>query len=137
MNRIYVGRRQGGGSRVDVFARDGISALSDADGGAWGTAGPGTVTLAHALLADVFGTGASDGLAVTFAGDVLAELPRDGFALSEEDVRRWLQPVPARRLTGAEVIDHLGAVAVADEDDEARLLGRIIQRCWDERTLAQ
>lgn len=140
MARTYVGRRDDSAGRVDVYGPGGVSALRDASTDrprpfSWGAVDGDAVALAHALLADVFGVGATDGLAVTFAADVIAQLPPAGFALGEDDVRRWRDPPRERRLTPEELIDHLGAVAIADEDDEAALLDRIVARCWDEREL--
>ena len=142
MARTYVGRRHQNTGQVDVFGPDGIFPVDDGwvdpvHGFTWGQDIRGAVGLAHALLADVFGLEATEGLAVTFAADVIGHLPAEGFALSEDDVRRWLNPPPNRRLSPPELVDHLGSVAIADKEDEAVLLRRIVERCWDDRTMRQ
>jgi len=88
------------------------------------------VALAHAVLSDVYGTPASDGLAVTFAADVVARLPEGEFVLREDSIRRWRDGRPVHRMSGDELVEHLGAIALADEDDEEETLARMVERCW-------
>jgi len=144
MSRTYVGRRHLGTGQVEVFGPAGISPLDDgwvdpAHGFGWGGETRGALALAHAMLADIFGLEATEGLAVTFAADVIGQLPAEGFALGEDEIRRWLNPPPnaSPRLTPPGLVEHLGSVAIASKEDEALLLSRIVERCWDERTMRQ
>jgi hypothetical protein len=52
-------------------------------------------------------------------------------------VRGWGTPPARRKLTFAELVEHLGGLAVADEDDEANFLSRVMERCWDDQTMRQ
>jgi len=139
-DKVFVGRRSGGVAQVEVYGPEGIAPLDDAwvdpaHGFAWGAPNQGSLALAHAVLASVFGVTATEGLAVTFVADVITRLPAQGFVLDEEDVRRWLDPPAGTRLTHSELVEHLGAIALADDEEQAELRHRIVERCWDDRTL--
>lgn len=140
MGRTYVGRRDGRAGTVDVYGPDGVKPLGDRWNDAvrefdWGQDVTGSVALARALLSDAYGVAASEDLAAGFALEVLSRFPSEGFALDAEEVRSWGTAPTVRRLTRAELVEHLGGIAVADEDDEAGLLSRVIERCWDTQTL--
>lgn len=140
MARTYVGRRLDGAERVDVYGPDGVTPLDDHWSDpvrrfGWGDDLLGSVALARALLSNVFGVATTEDLALTFAAEVISSLPEAGFALGEEEVRRWLTPPRDRKLTADELVEHLGGIALADQDDAAELLRRVVERCWDDRTL--
>jgi len=59
------------------------------DGFEWGYGGSGPADLAWALLADAVGAQVADELYQRFKWDVVARLPRPGFALPAEGVRAW------------------------------------------------
>ena len=133
-NRTYVGRLERGGGWVDVHTDEGVSPLPcqppPIEGAHWCEDRAATVSLAHAVLSDVFGAPASDGLAVTFAADVVAHLPEGEFTLGEQTIRRWRAGGPPNRMSGDELVEHLGAIALADEDDEHEALARLVETCW-------
>lgn len=145
--RKYIGRQlAGGGGHVEVHTPDEVCPLMNRDrrrggdrrrgqGFGWGGASAGSVSLARAILWDVVGVELGEGIAVIFAGDVLARLPGDAFALDEDEVREWLRAQHDRRLSATELVEHLGAIALADPDDEAEALRGVVDRCWTARSL--
>lgn len=140
VGRTYVGRRDGGTGTVDVYGPDGVRPLGDrwndcARDFGWGADPGGSIALARALLADAFGVAATEGLATGFAAEVVSRFPSAGFAVGEDEIRGWGTPPASRTLTGDELVEHLGGIALADEDDEANFLSRIVERCWDDQTL--
>lgn len=142
MGRTYVGRRTGRAGTVQVYGPDGVKPLEDrwhdaARDFGWGTDFSGSVALARALLSDAFGVAATDALATTFAAEVVSRFPPGGFALGEEEVRGWRTPPAARTLSSAALVEHLGGIALSDDDDQAKFLDRMIDRCWDDQTLRQ
>jgi len=102
----------------------------------WGAQTVGSVSLAHSILWDVFGEETSDGLAITFAGDVLCRLPDDAFTLHEAQVRDWLEGQYQRPLSQRELVEHLGSIALAEPEEEAEVLRGLVDRCWNARSLA-
>jgi hypothetical protein len=139
VSTTYVGHRNDGTGAVDVYGPEGIEPLQNRwdDGGevfGWGRDLRASVALARALLSDVYGVAASDELAEGFAADVVMRFPRAGFAVEAEQIRAWGRPRAARRLTPDALVELLGSIAVADEDDEARLRHQIVDSCWDEHT---
>ena len=106
-----------------------------ASGFGWGARVAGSVSLARSILFDVTGTESGDGLAITFAGDVLAQLPDDAFTLAEHEVRDWLQDQYVRRMGPHELVEHLGAVALAQPEEEAEMLRGLVDRCGTARSL--
>lgn len=140
MDRTYVGRRVGETRTVDVYGPEGVKPLEDrwhepVEGFGWGGDVNGSIALARALLSDTFGVAAHEKLAVGFAAEVVSRFPRAGFAFDVEDVRRWGSPPASRTLTPLELVEHLGGIGVADEEVEAEFLRRVVERCWDEKTL--
>lgn len=141
MKTTYVGSRRGAGAvTVEVYGPDGVKPLGDrwqdqACHFDWGQDFSGSVILARALLSDAYGVAAAEDLAVSFAADVVSRFPSAGFAVDMEDVCRWGTPPAARRLTPGELVEMLGGIAVADEDDDAELLRRIMERSWSEKGL--
>jgi hypothetical protein len=141
MTRRYIGRQLDDGSaRVDVCTADRVSPLVDRDdyrsrSFGWGGTAVGSVSLARAILSDVLGVETGEGMAVIFAGDVLARLPGEAFALDEEEVRDWLATQHERRLTSAELVEHLGSIALAAPEEEAEVLRGLVDRCWTGRAL--
>ncbi len=140
MGRTYVGRHHGGSDTVDIYGPEGVKPLDDrwndsaCDFG-WGKDFTGSVALARALLSDAFGVAATETLAANFAADVVSRFPPEGFAVGAEEIRDWGTPPAARTLTGDELVEHLGGIALADEDDASEFLNRIIERCWDDHSL--
>ena len=140
MNRTYIGRRQAGGKWVDVVAKGRIRPLVNrghhrARGFGWGAERAGSVSLAHSILWDVLGAETSEGLAVTFAGDVIGRLPDECFTLAEEDVRDWLEGRGQHRMDPNELVEHLGSIALAEPEEEADVLRGLLDRCWTARSL--
>lgn len=140
MNRTYVGRRQAGGKWVDVVARGRIRPLSNrgrhrSRGFGWGAESAGSVSLAHAILLDVLGTETSEGLAITFAGDILCRLPDESFTLAEYEVRDWLEGRGQRPMDAIELVEHIGSIALAEPEQEADVLRGLVDRCWTARSL--
>lgn len=141
MTRRYIGRQLEDGSvRVDVYTADRVRALVHRDddrsrGFGWGGTAVGSVSLARAILSDVLGVETGEGMAVTFAGDVLSRLPGEAFALDEEEVRDWLDCQNERQLSSTELVEHLGAIALAAPEDEAEALRGLVDRCWTGRAL--
>ena len=140
MGRTYVGRRQAGGKWVDVVASGRIRPLVDrghrrSKSFGWGAVGAGSVSLAHAILEDVLGTETSEGLAITFAGDVICRLPEESFTLGEGEVRDWLEGRGQRPMDPDELVEHLGSIALADPEEEAEVLRGLVDRCWTARSL--
>jgi hypothetical protein len=92
--RLYAAHRDPR-REVYVITHDGLHPLphsgfrSDAPF-EWGAADEGALELSYALLRDVRRRFTSDGVVVDLVFDLVAELPRDGFVLSADDVRRWL-----------------------------------------------
>jgi hypothetical protein len=140
VGRTYVGRHHGGADTVDIYGPEGVKPLGDrwndsAGEFGWGKDFTGSVALARALLSDAFGVAATETLAANFAADVVSRFPPEGFAVGAEEVRGWGTPPAARTLTGNELVEHLGGIALADEDDSAEFLSRVVERCWDEHSL--
>lgn len=138
MSRIYFGRLGGDGGSVAVHTPDGVLELAAhaTAGGGSRPGGPVTVAMARALLGDLLGAPVTDGLAVTFAGDVFARLPAGDFVLGEGAIRDWLAGRRPARMTGGELVEHLGRIAVADEVEESGALARLLDRCWGPQALA-
>ena len=140
MSRTYVGRRQAGGKWVDVVARGRIRPLVNrgqhrSRGFGWGAEHAGSVSLAHSILWDVLGSETSEGLAITFAGDVICRLPDESFTLAEQEVRAWLEGHGQRRMDPEELVEHLGSIALAEPEEEADVLRGLVDRCWTARSL--
>jgi len=93
------------------------------------------VSLAHAILWDVLGVKSSQSVAVVFAGDVIARLPEDSFSLSEQEVRHWLDARDPPRMSADELVEHLGSLALAEPEEEAVALRKLVDRCWTVRSL--
>ena len=129
MTRIYFGRLEATGGSVAVQTPDGVRHLA-------APTGPAPIPLAHAVLADLLGATVTDGLAVTFAGDVVSRLPRGDFVLGEGAIRDWLEGRGAERMTPDELVEHLGSIAGADADEEAGPVARLLDRCWSPQALA-
>lgn len=99
----FVGTRTSDGFEVDVldqsFEKGGYP-LTPRDGQsfAWGTSGTGSLNLAYALLQDVLeDEGLARRLAPDFKRTVIAQLPEDGFTLSEEDLRQAVMVADVQR----------------------------------------
>lgn len=140
MSRTYVGRREDGGKRVEVAGAGWTRPLANRghhrdSGFGWGRQAAGSVSLAHSILWDVLGGDSSDGMAITFAGDVIAMLPDEAFVLDEVDVRDWLYEQQHRRMDGHELVEHLGSIALAEPEQEAEVLRGLVDRCWSARSL--
>jgi len=140
VSRTYVGRRQDDGKWVEVVAAGAIRPLVNRDdhrseGFGWGAQAAGSVSLARAILWDVTGAEAGDGIAVTFAGDVLARLPNEAFLLEEHVVRRWLERQGRRPMDPRELVEHLGSIALAEPEEEAAVLRGLVDRCWSAQGL--
>jgi hypothetical protein len=56
----------------------------------WGYAGSGPADTAWALLADVYDDETADELYQAFKFEIVAALPRNGWALSRHAIRRWV-----------------------------------------------
>jgi hypothetical protein len=81
---MYVAGREVPGGPVVVDVVDATGALT----ARWECGGD--AALAVALLADATGHRPKEATAAAFAREVLAPLPRDGFALSSQEVCAWL-----------------------------------------------
>jgi len=125
---------------VDVVAAGQIEPLINrgahrAGGFGWGDRAAGAVSLAQSILWDLLGTTSTDGVAIMFAGDVIANLPRPSFTLEEREVRNWLGAHECWRMTSLELVEHLGSIALAEPEEEAEALRGLLDRCWTERSL--
>ena len=92
-SRIYVGRLDRGAPAVFAVDSAAVERLLPARGTfAWGAeAGQPALALAHALLTDAGGAEPPAEACRLFAGQILARLPHDGFALQRETVGAWLR----------------------------------------------
>jgi len=125
---------------VEVLVAGRIRPLMDrrhhpSRGFGWGAQTVGSISLAHSILWDVLGGETSDGLAITFAGDVLSRLPDDAFTLHEAQVRDWLEGRQQRPMSARELVEHLGSIALAEPEQEADALRGLVDRCWNARSL--
>jgi hypothetical protein len=59
------------------------------DGAEWGFGGSGPAQLSLALLADVVGDYDAEELYQRFKREVVAHLPREGFAITAEAIEEW------------------------------------------------
>ncbi len=139
MSRTYVGHQQEDRRWVDIIASGTVTPLTNrgrwSGSFGWGSRAAGSVSLARSILWDVTGTDSSDGMAIMFAGDVIAQLPED-FALSEHEVRDWLETQLLPRMSPHELVEHLGTIALADPDEESENLRGLVDRCWTGSALA-
>jgi hypothetical protein len=92
--RLFAGHRDPR-REVCVVTRDRVTPLPHRRVGDdiafdWGVRDAGAIELAYAVLRDVRRRPASDEVLFEFVADVIAGLPRDGFVLSADDVRHWL-----------------------------------------------
>lgn len=138
MSRTYVGHQQDEHRWVDIIAagrRTPLASYGARSGSfGWGGRTAGSVSLARSILWDVTGTEWGDGVAIMFAGDVISRLPED-FALSEHEVRHWLERQAPPRMSPDELVEHLGEIALADPEEESENLRGLVDRCWTGRSL--
>jgi len=59
----------------------------------WGYGGSGPADLALSILVDLIGLAKADQLYQQFKWDVVAQLPRSGWRLSETRIQEWLHQV--------------------------------------------
>lgn len=103
----------------------------------WGREACDAAELAESLLSDALGVPAPAQLVTVFTEDVVAQLPRGDFRIEEWEIHRWLAGRRPRTLTTDGLVEHLGAIAVADPDEEAAMLRCLLDHCWRETTLCQ
>lgn len=139
MKRMYFGCRHDGGKRVEVSGTGSRRQLVDRHhrdtAFGWGRQAAGSVSLARAILMNVLGEECSEGMAITFAGDVLAELPDAAFVLGETDVRDWLDGQQDERMDQDELFEHVASIALVEPERETEVLRGLIDRCWTARSL--
>jgi hypothetical protein len=96
----YVGRRRGDARVhvVEVYVVDGTDihrlahrAHRSDEAFDWGSASPGALELAYAMLADCTSHSRADLLCQVFCSDVLAALHPDGFVLGRREIADWLR----------------------------------------------
>ena len=97
-SRIYVGRFEAEGPVVYAVGATELDRLHPlAEPFDWGAdAAEAAVELARVLLADASGSEPPENICRRFAEQILAKLPRDGFALQRETVNAWLRRAVAR-----------------------------------------
>ncbi|HET9102559.1 MAG TPA: DUF6166 domain-containing protein [Solirubrobacteraceae bacterium] len=94
LERYYVGRRPHDtevyvvtGSAVDRLEHPGYRSDADFD---WGSATPGALELAFAMLAHATGRRPPEQVCRIFQAEVVAGLDRAGFVLGDGDIALWL-----------------------------------------------
>jgi hypothetical protein len=92
-----VGR---GTVNVDIGGRSLLKAAPRSDGFGWGYGGSGAGDLAAAILTDWHGHAVDPELVEDFKREVVAELPRERFSLSFEEVGAWIGARPGRPVRG-------------------------------------
>ena len=94
-SRIYVGRLERGHPVVYTVGATSVERLHAAgEAFDWGAdAESADLELARALLTDASGSEPSADVCRRFRDQIVARLPRDGFALQRETVNAWLRRV--------------------------------------------
>jgi len=106
--KVYRGLRKNGRPAVIVDTGERFRmlrhrVLRSPSGMEWGYGGSGPADLALSILADCTGNLAyAERFHQQFKFDVVARLPQDGFSLSEDEVRAWVEqhPVTPEELDG-------------------------------------
>jgi hypothetical protein len=143
MTRTYVGHHERGDyGWVEIHSGELVYPLLRAGehrpaGYHWGHDACDAAELADSLLSDALGSPAPRHLVTVFTQDIVAHLPCADFRIEEWEIHRWLAGRRPRTLTPDELVEHLGAIAIADPDEEAAGLRRLLDHCWDETTLCQ
>jgi hypothetical protein len=94
--KYYAGKRTRLGPEVYVVNRNKIQplrhvCLHSPDGFEWGYGGSGPADLALSILADVIGPEEAQDLYQHFKWDVVSSLPREGWEMSEQEIKEWLK----------------------------------------------
>ena len=142
MTRTYVGHREGGAAKVHVYSRNGVHELRAHSARQtrdfqWGGQPSKSLWLAESLLWDVLGHRPPHPLVAVFTADFLTRLPDEGFAVEADEILRWLGHSDAPAMDQEELVQHLGTIALRDDEEETQLLVELMSPCWDERSLRQ